>query len=222
MALTHVYEDLQEQNSHLQEQVAALQDSLKRDKCQVACLTNELMKKQEMPHVPPKFTTKLSSVSLAPVASSSCATAGTEVPASINVSQPVPLLSRVTINLTKEEGCDDILNRHSITPNYGVDWDSEEKLLKGEALEWSCTLNSIPKGAKHQGKVQKLAHDEIKAELSELRKDYMARIVSHGINDPALKELEEAVWASYHLCWKDFGHALKQANAGVKFPKWLQ
>jgi hypothetical protein len=50
----------------------------------------------------------------------------------------------------------------------------------------------------------------------------MAHIASHKINDPALKELEEATWVSYHLCWEDFGHALKQANAGVRFPKWSQ
>jgi hypothetical protein len=46
--------------------------------------------------------------------------------------------------------------------------------------------------------------------------------MSHKINDTALKELEEAMWVSYRLCWEDFGHVLKQANAGVKFPKWLQ
>jgi hypothetical protein len=50
----------------------------------------------------------------------------------------------------------------------------------------------------------------------------MTRNVSHRINDPALKNLEEATWVLYHLCWEDFGHLLKQANAGVKFPKWSQ
>jgi hypothetical protein len=30
------------------------------------------------------------------------------------------------------------------------------------------------------------------------------------------------MWVSYRLLWEDFGHARKQANAGVKFPKWLQ
>jgi hypothetical protein len=50
----------------------------------------------------------------------------------------------------------------------------------------------------------------------------MARDANHGINNPALQELETAVWASYHLRWQDFGHVLKQANAGVKFPKWSQ
>jgi hypothetical protein len=70
--------------------------------------------------------------------------------------------------------------------------------------------------------ISKLAHDEIEAELSQLCKDYMARNVSHRINDPALKELEEAMWVSYRLCWEDFGHVPKQANTGVKFPKWSQ
>jgi hypothetical protein len=76
--------------------------------------------------------------------------------------------SRVMINLTKEEDCDDVLNCSGITPNYEMELDSDEELLKGEALELSHTLNSIPKGAKHQGKVENLAHNEIKAELSEL------------------------------------------------------
>jgi hypothetical protein len=128
----------------------------------------------------------------------------------------------ITIDLTKEEDCDDTLDRCSNTPDYGMELDSDEEIFKGEALEWSCTLSSIPQGAKHQGKMRRLAHDEIKAELSRLHKDYMAHITSHSINDPALKELEEATWASYHLLWEDFGHALKQANTGVKFPKWLQ
>jgi hypothetical protein len=45
---------LQEKNSHLQLQVA-LQDSLERAKCQVICLTDKLVKKQEaMCNVPPK------------------------------------------------------------------------------------------------------------------------------------------------------------------------
>jgi hypothetical protein len=204
----------------LQEQVAALQDSLEREKHQVACLTDELKKKQETLCAPPKFTTKLSSVSLVPTVSSSRAAGGTLVPASLNVSQPVPSSSQVTIDLTKEEDCDDVLNRCGNTPNYGMELDSNEELLKGEALKWSHTLASIPKGAKHQGKVQNLAHNEIEAELSQLRKDYMARNTSHKINHPALKELEEATWVSYHLLWEDFGHARKQANAGVKFPKW--
>jgi hypothetical protein len=41
-----------------------------------------------------------------------------------------------------------------------------------------------------------------------------ARDVSHRINDPALKELEEATWVSYRLCREDFDQ--------VKFPKWSQ
>jgi hypothetical protein len=65
---------------------------------------------------------------------------------------PVVSLSRVTINLTKEEDCDNILDCCGVTPDYGVDWDSNEELLKGEELAWLCTLSSIPKGAKHQGK----------------------------------------------------------------------
>jgi hypothetical protein len=90
-----------------------------------------------MHHASPKFTTKLSSVSLVPVASSLHATAGTLMPATLNVSQPVPSSSQVTINL----------DRRSSTPDYGMELDSDEELLKGEALEWSCTLCSIPKGA---------------------------------------------------------------------------
>jgi hypothetical protein len=134
----------------------------------------------------------------------------------------MPSSSRVTIDLTKEEDRDDVPDRRGDTPDYGMELDSNKELLKGEALEWSHTLASIPTGAEHQGKVRSLSHDEIEAELSELHKDYMARDVSHRINDPALKELEEAMWASYRLLWEDFGHALKQANAGVKFPKWSQ
>jgi hypothetical protein len=144
------------------------------------------------------------------------------VPASFKPLQPVPSSSWVTIDLTKEDDCDDVLNCHGITPNYEVDWDSNEELLKGEALEWSCTLASIPRGAKHLGKVRKLTQDEIEAELSQLCKDYMACNVSHTINDLALKELEEAAWVSYHLRWEDFGHAHRQANTGVEFPKWSQ
>jgi hypothetical protein len=209
----HAYEHLQERNSHLQEQVATLQASLKREKHQVACLTDELKKKQETLHVSPKFTTKLSSVSLVPTALSSRAVAGTSVPAPLKVSstraagtmvpasftmsQPVPSSSRVTINLTKEEDHHDVLDRRGITPSYGVDWNSDEELLKGEEVERSCTLASIPWGAKHPGKVKRLAQDEIEAELSQLCKDYMAHVASHKINDPALKELEEAAWASY-------------------------
>jgi uncharacterized coiled-coil protein SlyX len=60
----HAYEDLQEHNGHLQEQVTTLQASLKREKHQVAHLTDELKKKQETPRAPAKFTTKLPSVSL--------------------------------------------------------------------------------------------------------------------------------------------------------------
>jgi hypothetical protein len=149
-------------------------------------------------------------------APSSCAAAGTLVPASFKTSQPVPLLSWVTIDLTKEEDCDDVLDRRGATPDYDMELARNEELLKGEALEWSHTLASIPKGAKRQGRVQNLAHDEIEAELSELRKNYMAHDASHGIKDPAVQELETAVWASYRLHWQDFGHALRQANAGVK------
>jgi hypothetical protein len=112
------------------------------------------------------------------------------------------------IDLTKEEDHNDILNRCGDTPNYGMELDSDEVLLKGEELEWSCTPGNIPRGAKHQGKLQGLAHTEINAELSELHKDCMAHVVSHRINNPALKELEEATWVSYHLHWEDFGHAL--------------
>jgi hypothetical protein len=99
---------------------------------------------------------------------------------------------------------------------------SDKELLKREAPEWSQTLASIPWGAKHQGKVRRLAQDEIEAELSQLHKDYMARDASHKINDPALKELEEVAWASYRQRWEDFDHVRRQANAGAKFPKWLQ
>jgi hypothetical protein len=144
------------------------------------------------------------------------------VPASFKTLQPVPSSSQVTIDLTKEEDRNDILDHHGVTPNYGVDWNSDEELLKGEELERSHTLASIPQGAKHPGKVRKLAQDEIEAELNQLRKDYMAHETSHKINDPALKELEEAVWVSYRLRWEDFGHARRQANAGVEFPKWSQ
>jgi hypothetical protein len=181
----HAYEDLQERNGHLQEQVTALQASLEKEKQQVARLTDELKKKQETHRAPPKFATKLSSVSLVPTASSSRAivgtavptpftassshaTAGTLVPASFKLSQPMPSSSRVTIDLTKEEDHDDVLDRHGVTPDYGTEFGSDEELLKGEALEWSHTLASIPKGAKWQGKVWNLAHDEIKPELSEL------------------------------------------------------
>jgi hypothetical protein len=107
--------------------------------------------------------------------------------ASFKMSQPVPSSSWVMIDLTKEEDCDDVLNRRGATPDYEMELDSNEELLKGEALEWSHTLASIPKGAKHQGKVRNLAHNEIEAELSQLCKDYMAHNVSHKINDPALK-----------------------------------
>jgi hypothetical protein len=134
----------------------------------------------------------------------------------------MPSSSWVTIDLTKEEDRNNVLDCRGNTPNYGMELDSDEELLKGEELQWLRTLASIPKGAKHQGKVRNLAHDEIKAELHELCKDYMACDTSHRINDPALKELEEAMWASYHLLWEDFGHMRKQANAGVKFPKWSQ
>jgi hypothetical protein len=144
------------------------------------------------------------------------------VPALFKMLQPVPSSSWVTINLTKEEDCDDVLDHRGVTPNYGVDWNSDKELLKGEELEWSRTLASIPWGGKHPGKVRKLAQDEIEAELSQLRKDYMARNASHKINDPALKELEEAAWVSYRLRWEDFGHACRQANTGVEFPKWSQ
>jgi hypothetical protein len=65
--------------------------------------------------------------------------------------QPMPFLSQVTIDLTKEEDRDEVFNCHSNTPNYRMELDSNEELLKGEALEWSHTLASIPKGAKHQG-----------------------------------------------------------------------
>jgi hypothetical protein len=103
--------------------------------------------------VHPKFTTKLSSVSLVPVVSSSRATAGTSMPATLNMSQPVLSLSQVTIVLTKEGDHDDILDCHGSTPDYGMELDSNEELLKEEALEWSRTLFGIPKGAKHQGKL---------------------------------------------------------------------
>jgi hypothetical protein len=125
------------------------------------------------------------------------------------------------IDLTKEEDHVNILD-HDSTPDYGMALYGDEELLKGEALEWSHTLASIPKGAKRQGKLQELAHTKIEAEISELRKDNVAHDASHRINDPALKELEKAVWVSYHLCWEDYGHTLTQANAGVKFPKWSQ
>jgi hypothetical protein len=137
------YEDLQAQNSHLQEQVMALWDSLKREKCQVIHLMDKLKKRQKMPHMPPKFTTKLSSVSLVPAASSSCAAA----------LQPMPSLTRVTINLTKEEDRDDVLNLCGDTPDYRMELDSDKELLKGGEIEWLRTLSSIPKGAKHQGKM---------------------------------------------------------------------
>jgi hypothetical protein len=114
---------------------------------------DELKKKQEMHHVPPKFTTKLSSVSLVPVASSSCITAGTSMPVTLNVSQPMPSSSQVTIDLTQEEDHDDVLDRRSSTPDYRMELDSDEELLKGDELEWSRTLGSIPKGAKCQGKL---------------------------------------------------------------------
>jgi hypothetical protein len=120
---------------------------------QVARLTGELKKKQEMPHAPPKFTTKLSSVSLVPTVSSSRAAAGTLVPASFKTSQPMPSSSQVMIDLTKEEDYDNVLDHCGITPDYDMELGSDEELLKGEALELSHTLNSIPKGAKHQGKV---------------------------------------------------------------------
>jgi hypothetical protein len=163
----------------LQEQVTALQASLEGEKHQVACLTDELEKKQETPHAPPKFTTKLSSVSLVPTASSSRATAGTLVPETFKMLQPMPSLSRVTIDLTKEEDCDNILDHRGVTPDYDMEFGSNEELLKGEVLERSRTLASIPQGAKHQGKVQRLAQDEIEAELSQLRKDYMAHCYIH-------------------------------------------
>jgi hypothetical protein len=137
----------------LQEQVTAVQASLKREKHQVARLTDELKKKQETPRAPPKFTTKLSSVSLVPMASSSRAAAGALVPASFKTSQPVLSSSQVTIDLTKEEDRDDVLNCCGATPDYDMELGSDKELLKGEALEWSCTLASIPQGAKHQGKV---------------------------------------------------------------------
>jgi hypothetical protein len=70
--------------------------------------------------------------------------------------------------------------------------------------------------------VQNLPHNEIEAELNELRRNYMACDASHAINDSALKELETTAWVSYRLHWQDFGHVLRQANAGVKFPKWSQ
>jgi hypothetical protein len=179
----HAYEDLQERNSHLQEQVTALQASLEREKHQVAHLTDELKKKQETPHAPPKFTTRLSSVSLVPTASSSRVATGTLVPASSKMSQPVQSSSQVTINLTKEEGRDDVLDCRGNTPDYGMELGSDEELLKGEVLERSRTLASIPQGAKHPGKVQRLAQDEIKAELNQLCKDYMAHDASHKINN---------------------------------------
>jgi hypothetical protein len=144
------------------------------------------------------------------------------VPASFKMLQPMPSSSWVTIDLTKEEDRNNVLDHRGVTPDYDMEFGSDEELLKGEALEWSHTLNSIPKGAKRQGKVQNLAHNEIEAELSELLRNYMPHEASCGINDPALKELETTVWASYRLCWQDFGHALRQANAGVKFPKWSQ
>jgi hypothetical protein len=133
--------------------VVALQDSLKKEKCQVIHLTDKLKKRQETPCVPPKFTTKLSSVSLVPAASSSHAAAGTKVPALLTTSQPMPSSSRVMIDLTKEEDHNDVLNCHGDTPSYGMELDSDEEFLKGGELEWSCTLSSIPKGAKHQGKM---------------------------------------------------------------------
>jgi hypothetical protein len=126
----------------------------------------------------------------------------------------MPSSSRVTIDLTKEEDRDDALDRSGTTPNYGMELDSDEELLKGEVLEQSRTLASIHQGAKHPGKVRKLTQDEIKAELSQLHKDYMACNTSHKINDPALKELEEAVWASYHLRWEDFGHVCSRPMLG--------
>jgi hypothetical protein len=174
----HAYEDLQERTGHLQEQVTALQASLEREKQQVACLTDELKKKQETHHAPPKFTTKLSSVSLVPTVLSSCAvvgtamptpltassshaTAGTLVPASFKMSQPMPSSLQVTINLTKEEDRNDVLDRRGVTPDYGMEFGSDEELLKREALELVHTLNSIPRGAKCQGKVRKLARNKI-------------------------------------------------------------
>jgi hypothetical protein len=87
---------------------------------------------------------------LVSVVSSSHAAAGTSVPASINASQPVPSSSWVTIDLTKEEDHNDILDCYSNTPDYGMELDSDEELLKGEDLEWSRTLS---KGAKCQGKM---------------------------------------------------------------------
>jgi hypothetical protein len=223
----------------LQEQVTALQASLIREKHQVACLTDELKKKQEMHRAPPKFATKLSSVSLVPTVSSSRAIVGTAVPtpltvlssraaavtlvpASFKTLQPMPSSSQVMIDLTKEEDHNDVLDRHGTIPDYDMELGSDEELLKGEALDWLHTLASIPKGAKWQGRVQSLACDEIEAELSELRRNYMACDASHGINDPALQELETVAWTSYRLRWQDFGHVLRQANAGVKFPKWSQ
>jgi hypothetical protein len=181
----HAYKDLQERNGHLQEQVTALQASLKRERQQVACLTDKLQKKRETHDVPPKFATKLSSVSLVPTvssshvvvgtavptpltASSSCVAAGTLVPALFKPSQPIPSSSRVTIDLTREEDRDNVLDRRGVTPDYGTEFGSNEELLKGEALELAQTLNSIPRGATRQGKVRKLAGNEIEAELSEL------------------------------------------------------
>jgi hypothetical protein len=76
----HTYKDLQERNGHLQEQVTVLQASLKREKHQVAHLTDELKKKQETHCAPPKFATKLSSMSLVPMAPSSHTVVGTAVP----------------------------------------------------------------------------------------------------------------------------------------------
>jgi hypothetical protein len=105
-----------------------------------------------MHHAPPNYTTKLSSVSLVPAVSSLHATAGTSMPVTLNVSQPVLSLSQVTIDLTKEEDHDNALDHSSSTPNYGMELHSNKELLKGEALEWSRTLSSIPKGAKCQGK----------------------------------------------------------------------
>jgi hypothetical protein len=57
------------------------------------------------------------------------------------------------IDLTKEEDRDDVLDRCGVTPDYGMEFGSDEELLKGEALELAHTLNSIPRGAKCQGKV---------------------------------------------------------------------
>jgi hypothetical protein len=57
------------------------------------------------------------------------------------------------IDLTKEEGRNNVLDHSGTTPDYKMELDSNEELLKGEALELSHNLNGIPKGAKRQGKV---------------------------------------------------------------------